>query len=310
MSHLKLDQWFGDTDPRALPQLLAVLQNSDFRPSDTGLTSRTLQRWEAEDLIVCSREKSGNWRAFNYPEFVWLMMVKKMRDLGIPYLLIKSVKNQLFGAVLIENDQQTPPATPFSTALNTQERAIQGEREGTHGEPYRVQGSFPYTMLIEGLIARCVRFRGFCHLQIFPDLGAFPVCYDEGDFTFPAAPPERIGHGGFFTVPVSAIVAEYLLESGAIFEPVKEARLSETDAAIFDIIQSGVYEKVIITFDQAKPISLEAVQVHTTDTSIGEVLEGGDDLDLNVRKSKGRITRIEHRVTVPLTKTQTDNQIK
>ena len=39
MSNLKLDQWFGDTDPRTVPQLLAVLRNPVFRPADTGLCS-------------------------------------------------------------------------------------------------------------------------------------------------------------------------------------------------------------------------------------------------------------------------------
>ena len=309
MSYLKLDQWFGDTDPRALPQLLAVLRRADFRPADTGISSRKLQRWETENLIVSSREKAGNWRAFTYPEFVWLMMVKKMRDLGVPYSLIKSVKNQLFGAVSSEKKGQERPESPFFGSSETEERPSEDARRGTHGEPYRVEGPFPCPMLMEGLIARCVRFRGFSYLRIFPDGSLFPTCSGEGDFAFPEPDPERLSHGGFFTVPLSAIVADYLLETGAVFEPDTKTRLSETDATIFDIIQSGDYEKVTIRFRESKPVSLDLVQVHRADTSIGEVLAGADEQDMSVTKSGGVVTRIEQRVSVNLDQAQEQNPL-
>ncbi|MFY7734579.1 MAG: hypothetical protein ACOVSR_13920 [Bacteroidia bacterium] len=65
----------------------------------TGVTPRNFHSWKENGLIELSIEKEEGERKnvkFNLIEFIWVKMIKDMREFGFPYDLIRQVKFALF----------------------------------------------------------------------------------------------------------------------------------------------------------------------------------------------------------------------
>lgn len=56
------------------------------------VSCRVMNHWEAQDLIECERNNDSGWRKFSIIEYVWLRIVHKLRELGLPLAKIAKIK--------------------------------------------------------------------------------------------------------------------------------------------------------------------------------------------------------------------------
>lgn len=70
-----------------------------FKPiltvNDLGISYRTINNWEANDLMLSERGSTRNWHKFSFVDFVWLNIVFELRQLGFPLIKIKKLKDFL-----------------------------------------------------------------------------------------------------------------------------------------------------------------------------------------------------------------------
>ncbi len=70
-----------------------------FKPTltvnDLGISYRTINNWESNDLMLSERENNRNWHKFSFVDFVWLSIVFELRQLGFPLNKINKLKQFL-----------------------------------------------------------------------------------------------------------------------------------------------------------------------------------------------------------------------
>ncbi|MBL4715061.1 MAG: hypothetical protein COC01_02415 [Bacteroidetes bacterium] len=93
----------ADGDNKSLYRCINLLKEctSAFSIGDLDITSRVLNNWD-ENNILLKQTKSKDkhyWRKFNLQEAVWLLIVKQLRDFGIPLNYIHRYKQFLLKPV-------------------------------------------------------------------------------------------------------------------------------------------------------------------------------------------------------------------
>ena len=77
------------------------LMNPQFTISDINIEHRTILHWEKEELI--DKQESSGWRRYSFCDYIWIRMLREMRDFGVPISTLKTLKKELFSF-----DQQIP----------------------------------------------------------------------------------------------------------------------------------------------------------------------------------------------------------
>lgn len=77
----------------SLPDLMNEFSEKPFKVIDTGIHPKILGDWNKHDLLQQRPEKNKMHR-FSLSEFVWVMMIKKMRQYNLPYPWIRRFKEE------------------------------------------------------------------------------------------------------------------------------------------------------------------------------------------------------------------------
>lgn len=75
---------------------IVLLNERRFRIKQASVSNKHIRHWEKEGLIDVHKIPSNNYRTFNVVELLWLSTVAELRNLGLPYELIKSAKSSVF----------------------------------------------------------------------------------------------------------------------------------------------------------------------------------------------------------------------
>ena len=71
------------------------LNYKQFSLRDAGITSRVHHNWRRAGLIP-DAEEDGKWVYFDFFQYLWLQLIKDLRDFGLPLEIIATVKGTLF----------------------------------------------------------------------------------------------------------------------------------------------------------------------------------------------------------------------
>ncbi len=85
-----LDKFYKSVSP-----LKREISERKFRLIDDEITSRVLNHWQKEGLIVDNRPDGKGWRKYSFSDIVWLQIIKKLRSFGFEIAKIKMVKDKL-----------------------------------------------------------------------------------------------------------------------------------------------------------------------------------------------------------------------
>lgn len=76
----------------------AVLQRK-FSVSDLGIPYRWIHHWEEKGLLLSLPNENGNWRKFNFIDFLWIEIIVELRKCGLSLENIGELKQMLVTTV-------------------------------------------------------------------------------------------------------------------------------------------------------------------------------------------------------------------
>ncbi len=76
--------------------LYTAIMKPTFYLKDLGVTARVLAHWKENDLIPTTQDSVG-WSKLNFCEYIWVKIIQDLRIFGVPFHVIKKVKEHLFG---------------------------------------------------------------------------------------------------------------------------------------------------------------------------------------------------------------------
>jgi DNA-binding transcriptional MerR regulator len=77
------------------------------------VSCRVLNHWELQGLLECERNNESGWRKFNLIEHLWLRIIQKLREIGLP--LAKIVQIKPFYFEMYNNDDEIAFADYYIT---------------------------------------------------------------------------------------------------------------------------------------------------------------------------------------------------
>ena len=75
--------------------LYTAIMKPTFYLKDLGVTARVLAHWKENDLIPTAQDFIG-WSKLNFCEYIWVKVIQDLRLFGLPFQMIKKVKEYLF----------------------------------------------------------------------------------------------------------------------------------------------------------------------------------------------------------------------
>jgi hypothetical protein len=85
--------------------LISNLRKREFSISEAGVSSRVFNFWMQKEIINIPKDFSSKWTKLNFIDYVWLCMVRDLREIGLPIEVIKKIKEQVFIEMTVQFDQ-------------------------------------------------------------------------------------------------------------------------------------------------------------------------------------------------------------
>ena len=90
-----VDNNVGNETPENIIQLDLKLMQPILKVGDTGISSKNLLHWKTNGLLLDYKHNIGGWTRFNFLQYVWLQVIKELREFGLSLEIVKKVKDGL-----------------------------------------------------------------------------------------------------------------------------------------------------------------------------------------------------------------------
>jgi DNA-binding transcriptional MerR regulator len=101
----------GMSDSEPCKKYIKVIRSRNHVMRDE-VSCRVVNHWESKGLIECERNNESGWRRFNLIESVWLRIVQRLREIGLPLTKIGKIKPFYF-----EDNEQSISMADFYITL-------------------------------------------------------------------------------------------------------------------------------------------------------------------------------------------------
>lgn len=242
-------------------ELRKRLNTKDLRISEIGLTYRTANHWEENGLITNHRRKKSGWRLFSRMDLIWCMIIKELRQFGVPLETIKVAKKHLFKPM--EKDRFT-------------EKEL--EKPGSELEYYSI-----LTMQ-----------RFFIYIIVF-NTGEATIVFEDDI----GEAQKEFGKDNFISINLNNITSKWLFPFPTVYYSGKG--LFEEELEIIEQIRNGEFSKITIKLKSGRIKMFTGEEIVKNEIEINKIINKSDFQDITFKKRDGKIVHAKrediHKVT-------------
>lgn len=273
-----------------------VLFKDQFQLSDIGLTPKTAFDWTNYGIYL--RERDSKYRrSYNGIEYVWLRMVKDLREIGLPVKAIQKVRDYLLTKIdLVEyfNNLNDPEDEQW------QELSVELKRVFRSGDKAVALVNKKRVNLLETRLAVII------FSSILGKMDTHLLITKEGEcLIYDESPKEdrftssHILRGLYISVPLNVIIGdfierEHLYEIDTTDEGVG-VTLSEEEKKILSLIRKGDISSLNVKF-QNNTIYLieteEKINPKEVKGKLVDLIERGGYQEISYKTQKGKIVSL------------------
>jgi len=299
MNKLILDLFFGTKNFIKAIELLQLFTKEIFTIKDTGATYTTIKNWDKEGILSSHRESESQWRNFNFIDYIWLRVIHDMRSIGIPIKLIKAVKNELFKPLPLDGVYKV-----FKKHIPEIKKAMAFNEEQSNelieiilaGEKNTTEEGLTY---FYAFIVQCVMLKIPASLIIYKD-GSYLVWYEGKSELYEKEEIERKIAESHISISLSNLIKEFLMNERSVFLLPELKLLPPNEIKLMELIHSGEYDSISISFKNKKMKSLELKKMQDTKKKVVDILNEGAYQDIVIKSHKGMVTQIQNTIKVML----------
>lgn len=303
----------SDNKTQSLIRLFDMLQNpylhqkKEVRLKMENISSRVLNHWEKEKLMLSHRKTSG-WRSYSIEETVWLMIVNELRTMGTPIELIRKLKTHLQKEFSFEDsfeefkkiqsivEEGKPGAIEkFAKSIGLQNEdvveleSIISNSNGNKGFKKVI------TNQLRLFIAEYIIYRTPMYLWLFKD-GTYVPWKDASVELIPHKELVKLKDETYVSISIGNIMKRFLKEADPVKELPQLHMLDENECFLLETINSGEYESLKIAFKNRKMQSIELSKEEDPKKRVVDILTEGNYQTITIKQHQGRITRIDKTV--------------
>ncbi len=287
-----------------LPELYEKLREPIFSLKQTGIAPKLYVDWKKAGLAPKTEEQA--WTKLSFLEYLWLKMAKELRELGLPLVRVKALREYLMNIQEIPADALTPEM--IAKLREELIKTMSGKQADAWIEEYRsgqvqaAQANYGIQFsLLETLVYAALYRKQEAGILIFPT-GDLAPWLDEMQGLGPEA-QVLLGRTHVFLSITQHLASFILDEDKADYIP-RLSLLSEEELQVVRAIRNKSFRQVTITFDEKRQITLRTTSDGMLDERISKqlietlALKNYQSVELENRGgSKLRFTK-EHRYRI------------
>ncbi len=263
-----------------------------FHLKDIGLPQRVVMHWDKYGLLSLNRDNNDQWRKFNFIDYTWLSIIQDLRSLGVPLEMIKKIKDSILSQITQQDI--------INELIKRIDEIEQMENEQLKNDIKVAIGLFDPTQtdvsqdvyILSIAIAHALGGKRNVYLIIFKD-GSCLFPYDEAmKADYSEETQQKLIFETHITVSISNIIRTFLASEKSSSVLPKLDMLSEQKMQILDIISSGDYTEVSVSFFDKKINYLSLTKEHDPKRLIVDILLENEFQDIVVKRRNGVIVKI------------------
>lgn len=308
-----LDSFYGFNTLLQSAELYLHLRDLLFTVGDLNVTRRTISHWESMNLLDFPKQEGKRWRKFSFIEYVWVEIIRELRDFGYPLEMIQVLKQDLmtyFNLESVIKEMQNIPEIEANMRANSTEEefaeweklanAVLSAEEYAGNEEAQLEridliGAALTTNFnpLQLLVTESLRNRIPVSILVFKDGTYLP------EIEYPNQSPnpeleETKRFTPFITISITEIIRNFLADENK-FESIKELDiLDPREKKLLEIVNSGDYESITINFKNKKIENVELTQSQESRRKITDILHDSAYQDIIVKMHDGIVTHIQN----------------
>lgn len=288
LSKISVTDFFDNGTIEKTVELFDNLNLPIFKRNQTGINHRFLNWWTKENVIDKNVSEAGR---FTFTELIWIKTAEQLRLFNLPLPFIATLKATLFEPLKLKGFvSKTEQAKQFISDLGISETekkklidlVLTENKESTHTGINLFQ-----LIIIDSLLNRKP-----ISLAIFPNC-EFLIVDKTKQHLYSQSDLDLLDKANYIKLSISNLLSEYLKSDLAFMSLPKVQVLNYSENKLYEVLQTGEYDLIIIQFKDKKQKALELKNIATTKQKILDLLSTEDLAEITVRKHKGIITKVE-----------------
>ena len=268
-----------------------------FDVRNTGVTYKTVNHWDSQNLLVSRRTKESKWRKFSFVDFVWLKIVEQLRGIGISIPLLQKVKQEIFHE--ITTDEIYKIFKEDTRLINQLPEGGQKDQLKAYLGSGKSLNSTASATVLQFLICETIFDKVPISLVVFNDGNWYPWYVDRPSL-YSAEEQHSMTYYTHVTVSITEVIKDFLSSDQSAFLLPKLHILSATETKLLEIIHSGEYESVTIHFKDQSAKSVEMIKAQHVKRRIVDILSEGDYQEIIIKSHQGMVTSIKNKIKMIL----------
>ncbi|NOQ75604.1 MAG: hypothetical protein GQ574_26590 [Crocinitomix sp.] len=283
-------------------QVTEVMFDESFQLSDIGLSAKTAFDWSNAGIYLRER-KSKYRRKYNGIEYVWLRLVKELREFGLPIHAILRLKNYLLSEMnlmehytsLFESEEMEDVnwrmfIKDIKETFKTPENfiaAVENDRKKVNLSNTKLSVLLFSTILSQANVHLAIAKDGNC------------IVFDESPmedlFT-----SSMIMNQPYISIPLNHIVTEFMGREDLYALNLNESGIDLTDeeAKIIDLIRDGGINSLSVKFVDGEVNLIETeetIDIKDTKGRLVDLIQRGSYQEISYKTVKGKIVSVKRK---------------
>jgi hypothetical protein len=289
--HYNLDRFSGNSNESLGFALDAYLTSTRFKISDLGVSKEDLLLWKRHGILQQYFEIDDTTR-FNFIDYVKIQLIDQMRSLGLSLDIISAVYAKVSSVINFKQElielQKNPPADIDRETFHKEILSIDPDSLDDTASISILQYTVIYILVQKEHVSLIVFCNGDCE---------FPW-YDGHVHTYSHPEIERVLYEPHVKISLTAIIRNFLSDENEKFEFPLQYQLNTPLQLLFEKIQSGKYDEILITFKNRSIELLKLTQQISPKKKNTEVLKESDFMDISASTQQTQISNITSNVKI------------
>jgi DNA-binding transcriptional MerR regulator len=285
LSTYSIKQVLDELMAAELPEFVTKLHEPVFTASQIPLTQRIISTWHEKDLFLYKRE-IGQWRRFSMADYIWVLLLIRLREWGIGLDVIKQVRDvcvestfDLFEKEVVLEIMQLEPGVIRG---DLEEAISLFENRGQLQEQLALPQFQKFSLWLNLVISENVDVL----LRIIPGrkpVADFVILNAESDY-------QRIvqsiaDKGGVF-IGFQSLLTAFYQDDKLKWEEAVPRELSKQEKHIIGILREKNLKRVVVKVVGEKPVRVEKhhQQKNMTTTELTNMLAVGKYISTEITK--------------------------
>lgn len=283
-------------------QVTEVMFEENFQLSDIGLAAKTAFDWSNAGIYLRAR-KSKYRRKYNGVEYVWLRLVKELREFGLPIQSILNLKNYLLSEMnlmehytsLFEDEDMVDESwSAFIKDIKATFKTPENFIEAVESDKKKVNLS---NTKLSVLLFSTILSQSNAHLAISKDGNCMVFEESPMQDLFTSS---MIMNQSYISIPLNHIVSEFMGREDLYALNLKASGidLTEEEVKVIDMIRKGGINSLTVKFVDGEVNLIETeetIDIKDTKGRLVDLIQQGGYQEISYKTENGKIVYVKRK---------------